>query len=61
MAWYGKIHFLFLLDCETPEFGHLFLLLYRAINFIDISNTLAGACTKLFYDASVSSKGERLR
>ncbi|KAL7520596.1 hypothetical protein ACHAWX_005312 [Stephanocyclus meneghinianus] len=32
-----------------------------AINFIDISNTLAGACTKLFYDASVSSKSERLR
>ncbi|KAL3797863.1 hypothetical protein HJC23_006901 [Cyclotella cryptica] len=32
-----------------------------AINFIDISNTLAAACTKLFYDASVSSKSERLR
>eukprot|EP00956_Cyclotella_meneghiniana_P043065 scaffold251527_cov76-Cyclotella_meneghiniana.AAC.2 len=32
-----------------------------AINFVDISNTLAGACTKLFYDASVSSKSERLR
>lgn len=32
-----------------------------AINFVDISNTISGACTKLFYDASVTSKKERLR
>ena len=32
-----------------------------AINFVDISNTLSGACSKLFYDAAVSSWNERLR
>ena len=32
-----------------------------AINYVDISNTLYGACGKLFYDADVSSWEERLR
>ena len=32
-----------------------------AINFVDISNTLYGACSKLFHDADVSSLEERLR
>lgn len=32
-----------------------------AINFVDISNTLSGACSKLFYDADVPSWNERLR
>jgi hypothetical protein len=31
------------------------------INNVDITNTLSEACKKLFYDASVSSKEERLR
>ena len=32
-----------------------------AINFVDISNTLYGACYKLFHDADISSWEERLR
>ncbi len=32
-----------------------------AINYVDISNTLYGACSKLFHDADVSSWEERLR
>ena len=31
-----------------------------AINYVDIATTLSGACNKLFYDARVSSKEERL-
>ena len=37
-----------------------FFSLAWAINFVDISNTLSGACQKLFYDADVSSWEERL-
>ena len=32
-----------------------------AINYVDISNTLYGACNKLFHDADISSWEERLR
>ena len=32
-----------------------------AINFVDISNTLYGACYKLLHDADLSSWEERLR
>ena len=32
-----------------------------AINYVDISNILYGACNKLFHDADISSWEERLR
>lgn len=32
-----------------------------AINFVDISNALYGACGRLFHDADVASREERLR
>ncbi|KAL7535726.1 hypothetical protein ACHAXR_006693 [Thalassiosira sp. AJA248-18] len=32
-----------------------------ALNYVDISNTLFGACSKLFHDADISSWEERLR
>lgn len=31
------------------------------INYLDITTTLSGACSKLFHDANVSSQAERLR